>query len=121
MLYLMKGVGILVVAIGGIYFAYPGVIKKLFSWFSQGKRAYAIGVFRILIALVLLLAASQCRQPAAAVALGIFILLGGILVFAIGTEKLMNLFQWWQGQSDLTLRLIALVTMAFGMLIFYIA
>jgi uncharacterized protein YjeT (DUF2065 family) len=117
----MKGVGVLIVGIGIVHFVYPDVIKRLFVWFKHGRRAYAIGFFRILIASVLLLAAAQCRLPAAAIALGILILLSGILVFIVRAEKLTSLFQWWQEQPDRVLRLIALITIAFGMLIFYIA
>lgn len=121
MILAMKLVGILIAGVGIFWFIRPDAMKKVLKWLQEGKRSYGIGLLRLAIALVILFAASQSRLPAVAVTLGILFLLSGITVFAIGQEKLFSLFQWWDEQTDLVLRLLALIAVTFGVLILYIA
>jgi len=116
---LVKLVGIIVVAIGIVFLLSPNRMRQWMVFCEKGVRPYIMGTLRILVGIVFLLAAPQSRLVWIIVTIGILALIGGITFFILGLERVKSMLRWWQGRSLPVLRLIALLAIAFGMLILY--
>jgi uncharacterized protein YjeT (DUF2065 family) len=114
-------IGIVFVLVAIVYFLKPDALKGIMEFFKQGKRIYLAGLIRLALAIVFLLAARQCGLPWVIVVFGILFLISGILIFLLGPEKCKAVIDWYQKQSLLLLRIIALVMLAIGAVIIYSA
>lgn len=118
---IIKAIGIIFIVIAIVYLLKPEVAKRLMEFFKQGKRMYIAALIRFVLAVVFLLAARECSVTWLIAALGILFFISGLLVFILGTERVRAYINWWQKQSLLLLRLMALIALAFGVLIIYAA
>lgn len=116
---LVKLFGIIMVAFGGIFLTSPEVIKKYMIFWTKGRRVYAGGGLSILVGIVLLLAAFQCRVAWFVTIIGIWALIKGILLFILGPERFTSIINWWAARSPVVLRIIALLVLIFGALFIY--
>ncbi len=121
MFLLTRLIGVISVGAGLIFLMNPETMKGVFSYALKRKRIYGIGAARIIVGLILLMAASQCRVIWVIVALGIFPLTGGIVIFILGIEKCKNMVKKWRGKPLKTLRLASFIPIIFGLLIIYFA
>lgn len=110
-------VGVFITGFGLFVTILPEKAKVLMGFWREGNRAYWGGIIRIAIAVVVFLAAPSGWTPGPAVALGILFLVSGVLVFAIGLEKMKEQILWWENQPQLVLRLLGLVVLSFGILV----
>ncbi len=117
----IKTLGILIALVGIVYFLRPDVMKWLMQFFKQGKRLYFAGLIRFALAVVFLLAARECKHVWVIFAFGILFIIGGLLIFILGPQKLKSYIEWWQKQSNLLLRILALIALAIGGVIIYSA
>jgi len=115
---LVKLVGLAVAGFGLTIFASPKFTQKIFTFMKEGKHFYWAGVGRCLVGLILLLIASQCVLPVATVAVGVILLLSGIIVFACDPEQLKDFLTRYSELPVFILRLIGLGAACFGILIF---
>ena len=99
----------------------PDVVRRVMEFFGKASRLYFAGVIRFALAVVFLLAARECRKPWVIFAFGILFLLGGLLIFLIGPKRLRPVLEWWQKQSNLLLRVVALATLAVGVIVIIFA
>ncbi len=119
MLILVKLIGIVIVVMGITFLLSPKKLKHFMAFLGQGKRLYGVGILRLLFGVILLLAASQCRLVGVILTLGILILIGGILIFVLGLERVKSMLNWWNKRSPLILRLMGLIALALGALLLY--
>lgn len=119
MVILVKLIGIVIAAMGGVFLLNPKLCKQYATFWEQGRRLSLGGILAILIGVILLLAASEARLVGVITALGILSLLKGILILAFGQEKAKAMLKWWQGRPLSVLRLAALIVIAFGALLIY--
>jgi uncharacterized protein YjeT (DUF2065 family) len=117
----IKIIGILFVLIAIGYFSKPAIITGLMEFFKKGKRMYFAGLIRFALAIVFLLAARECKNFWVIFAFGILFLVSGLLIFVIGPQRLRSIIEWWQKQSTALLRVLALVTLAVGVVIIIFA
>lgn len=113
--------GILLVLIAIMYFIKPDIIKRMMEFFKQGRRIYIVGLLRFALAVIFLLGATHCRVRWVIIALGILFMLGGLLVFMLGPNKIRSIIDWWQKQSIFLLRVLALIGLALGAVIIFAA
>ena len=113
----IKILGLVIVAIGIVYIIKPSVMNRIIEFFKKGKRLYIAAPLRLALAVVFLLGARECRYFWVIFALGILFLITGILVLVLGPKKLTPMLEWWLKQPTLLLRLIALITVVFGVII----
>ena len=118
---LIRVVGILIVGMGVAFLLKPKLYKQYVAFWQPGKRLYLGAILAILIGVILLLAATQCRLVGVILAVGIISLAKGIILFTLGREKIAAVLKWYQRRSLLVLRLIALIAIAFGALLIYSA
>lgn len=119
MLILVKFIAIVIVGMGILFLLSPKITKPFIGFWKQGKRLYIAGILRISFGIIFLLAASECRLVGIIVALGILFLIGGILIFMLGLERLKSILNWLDRRSFLALRFIGLAVIAIGALVLY--
>jgi uncharacterized protein YjeT (DUF2065 family) len=117
----IKIIGIVFVFITILYFLKPDIMKSLMEFFKQGRRIYFAALLRLVLAVVFLLAARQCRQFWVIFAFGILFIISGLLIFILGLEKVKSYINWWQKQPVMLLRVMAVVGLAIGAIIIYSA
>lgn len=113
----IKSLGIIISLMGLVYLLRPDIIKKLMNFFKKDKRIYLPGVLRLALAVVFLVAARERRYPWIIFASGIIFLAGGLLIFLLGPERVRKILDWYQEQSTLIFRVIALIVLIFGLII----
>jgi hypothetical protein len=113
----IKSLGMLFALMGVAYLLRPEIIKKLMGFFKKGKRIYFAGILRLALAVVFLIAARECRYPWIIFASGVIFLAGGLLIFLLGPEKIRRILNWYQEQSTLIFRVIAVIVLVFGVII----
>ncbi len=118
---IIRSLGIVIVVVGIVYLLRPDIMKWLIEFFKQGKRMYFAGLIRFALGIVFLVAASDCRYFWVIFAFGILFLIGGVLIFILGPEKLKRILDWYQKQSVLLLRVLAVIALAIGAIIIYSA
>jgi len=116
---LVKLIGLIIVVMGAVILLNPVAMRWLIDFWKEGKRIYLVGLLRLLIGIILLLAASQCKLPGVVTTLGILILLGGLLIFLLGLEKVRSMLDWWSKKPPAALRLMGSIALAIGLLLFY--
>jgi len=116
---LVKAIGILIIAAGLMVFLNPQAARKMMVFWRQGKNLYLGGLIRLLLGGILLYYMPQARLPQVIFALGVLALVGGLLIFVLGLEKLKGVLGWWDKKPDSLLRLLSLLVFAFGALIIY--
>ncbi|MBA7641618.1 hypothetical protein ES703_49303 [subsurface metagenome] len=117
----IQSLGIVFALAGIVYLLRPDVMKWLMEFFKQGKRIYFAGLIRFALAIVFLVGARECKRFWVIFAFGILFIIGGLLIFTIGLERFKSIIDWWQKQSLLLLRVMALITLAVGAVIIYSA
>jgi len=118
---LVKIVGILFVLMAILFLITPQLMRKTYKFFIKGKRIYLAGVLRLILGVIFLLAAAQCKNPAVIMAIGVLFIIAGIMVFTIKLDKLLSIVESFQNKSSIILRLIALVPLAVGLIVVYCA
>ena len=121
MVIIIKSLGAVFVLIGFVYLLKPDILKKLMGFFKKGKRIYVAGLIRFPLAVIFLLAATQCRKPKIIGAFGILFLLSGVLIFVLGPEKIRRIFEWYEKQATFVFRTIATAVIAIGTIIIFSA
>ncbi len=117
----IKSLGILFVLMGIAYLLRPDIIKKFMGFFKKGKRIYFAGLIRFALAIVFLVAARECRYPWIIFASGIIFLIGGLLIFVLGPEKIRRIFDWYEQQPAIIFQVIAIVVLVFGIIVIFSA
>jgi uncharacterized protein YjeT (DUF2065 family) len=113
----IKILGIIISLMGLVYLLRPDIIKKLMNFFKKDKRIYLSGALRLALAVVFLVAARECRYPWIIFACGIIFLAGGLLIFLLGPERIRKILDWYEEQSTLIFRVIAVIVLVFGLII----
>ena len=114
-------IGIAIVVMGIVYLIKPAFMKWLVDFFKKGARIYLAGVLRLALAVVFLLSARECGRPIIIGVLGVLFLLGGFFIFILGPKSITPILDWWLTKPVWIMRVLALVTAAFGALIIYAA
>lgn len=123
MILLARLIGIFLVCVGIVNFINPVVMKKMISFWQKGKRIYAGGLIRVLFGSVLLWASFdfQMKHPCVLAFLGALMVLGGLLIFILGLERMKTMLNWWDKKPLFVLRLMAILALAIGVLVIYSA
>ena len=117
----IKSLGIVFVIIGFVFLLRPDIMKLLIAFMKRGKRIYFAALLRFVLAVVFLLGAGDCGQKWIIAGLGILFLLGGLLILILGPEKTRGILNWYEGQSLVLFRVVAVVPMIIGAVVIYAA
>ena len=117
----ITAIGIVFLAIAIVLLLKPAVMNHIMEFFKKGKRIYFAGLVRLALAVVFLFGARECDITWVIVILGILFLISGLSIFMLGPERLRRMLDWFQKQSALLLRVMAIIVLAFGAIIIYSA
>ena len=120
---IIKIIGIFFVIIAIVFLLKPAVMSYMMEFFKKGKRIYFSGLLRLFLAVIFLLgtAGHEGHKFWIIFAFGILFLLSGVLIFMLGPEKCKSVIDWFQKQSPLALRVMAVIPLALGAIIIYSA
>lgn len=113
----VKIIGIVFVGIAIVYILKPDVMNRLFEFFKKGNRLYLAAPIRLALGVVFLIGARECNQFWVIFVLGILLLISGTLVLVLGPKKLVPIIEWFQKQSGVLHRAMALIVLAIGVVI----
>jgi hypothetical protein len=117
----IKIIGIVFVIMAIVSLLKPNFVKRVIGFFKEGKRVYIAALGRLILAVVFLLSARECRQFWVILAFGILFLISGLLVFVIGAERLKPKLGWFQSKSAVFIRVMAVIILVIGAVIIYSA
>ena len=115
----VKLFGIFLVGFGVAYLIKPNIIKQYMAFWKIGKRLYLGGALALLIGIIFLFAAAQCRWRGIIVAFGILSVAKGIWLLVISQEKAISILDWWAKRPITFLRVHAIFAVALGVLLIY--
>jgi uncharacterized membrane protein len=111
------GLGIVFVFVGMLHLIRPDVSKRIVEFFKKGKRVYFVGLIRFALAVVFLLGARECKVKWVIAVFGILFLISGLVIFMLGPKRLMPVLDWYQRQSSIVTRVIAVIILAAAVVI----
>jgi len=117
--WVVMAVGSLVVAEAAVILIRPGVYRKFIRFFTYRSMLYIPAVIAILIGILFLICALDCRQPWIIIVFGLIAAIKGIAIFLIKPQSLKDILKWLSERSDTTLRLLGILALAVGVLIVY--
>lgn len=115
------GLGIVFVFVGMLFLIRPDVSKQIVEFFNKGKRIYLAGLIRFALAVVFLLGARDCKVKWVIAAFGILFLISGLVVCMLGPKRLRPVLDWFQRQSSIVIRVIAVIILAAAVVIIHSA
>jgi uncharacterized protein YjeT (DUF2065 family) len=118
---IIKSIGIIFVLIGIFFFLKPDVLKQITAFFAKDIRIYLAGIVRLILAVIFLIGARECKNFWVIFTLGILFLVSGLLIFVLGPKRLSPMVTWFQKQTALLLRIITILIMIIGIIIIYFA
>ena len=118
---IIKSLGIVFALIGILYLWKPEIFKWFIGFFKQGSRIYIAGIVRFILAVIFLVGARECRYFWVIFAFGIIFLLSGLLIFMLGPVKIRQMLEWYEKQSSILMRIIALIIIIVGTVVVYSA
>ena len=118
---IIKGLGIIFVIVGILHLLRPDILKRVMEFFKKGKRIYFAGLIRLVLAVIFLLGARECDKTWLIVVLGILFLISGLIIFMLGPTRAGSIIGWFQKQSNILIRVIAIIIMVFGAIVIYSA
>jgi uncharacterized protein YjeT (DUF2065 family) len=118
---LVRLIGLIVAVAGVVFVVRIKTLKKLIAFWEEDKRIYVLAGIRILVGIILLLSASQCRITWIVFVIGILAIVNGVAIPVIGLKKSKEVIKAWQEKPDKTLRSISLIVVAIGLVLLYSA
>ena len=110
---------LLVAGLGAIGVVEPGALRGIARNFQTPSGLYAAAAFRVVLGGALVLAAPTSRAPRAIRAVGILILVAGLITPFFGLDRFRSLVAWWSAQGPTATRVWAGVALAFGCFVVY--
>lgn len=116
---IIQSLGIVFVFVGMLYLIRPDVSKQIVEFFKKGKRIYFVGLIRFALAVVFLIGARECKVTWVIVVFGILFLISGLLTFTLGPARLRSILDWYQRQSSVLIRVIAVIILAAAVVVIW--
>lgn len=115
-------VGILIALSSLIGTSSPDALRRLSSWLLRSNRSFYVATaIRIVLGVILVLAAGDCLYPRAVRVLGVFTVVAGISIPAIGFERLRRMMAWFTANPGWFIRGWSLAGLVFGAFLIYAA
>lgn len=112
-------IGFLIAILGTAAVVAPALPLALAESLLNQVGLYAVAGGRVLIGIVILLAAGISRAPITLRILGSFIIIAGLATPIIGVERSRALFEWWVGLGEGLMRATAGIVMLIGASLIY--
>jgi hypothetical protein len=111
--------GVLIAAIGLVGVVQPSrLVRTLADWGAQKRLGVAVAV-RLVMGVVLLIAAPSCRLPEVVRVVGVIALVAALVLPLLGSKRFEAFVGWWFARPPGFIRGWSLVAVAFGALLLY--
>ena len=111
-------IGVLIAAEGAVGLVVPGAFVGIVRFFQAPPVLYVASLIRIMIGIVLVLAAPGSRTPGVLRVLGVIVAIGGVLSPFIGA-RLADVFLGWSTGGTGVVRVWAALALVVGVVILY--
>jgi hypothetical protein len=112
-------IGWLIVVEGLLFLLRPALLGPVVRFFNRTVWMYTLSVVRIVLAVIFLLGAMQCRVTIVIAGFGILLLISGFAGLIVKHRMYQSILQWWQERNLMTVRLVAAVVLFIGAVIVY--
>lgn len=119
MVHLVWIIGALTAAWGICVLFRPIWLRQCMILFNKGKLVYVAAGVKIILGVVFLIVATQCKLPKVIIAVGILMAGGSILFCLLPFAKIQRFMNWWIARPVWVYRLWAMLAVLFGGLIMY--
>lgn len=117
--YIVKAIGILILAAGIVFIVKPDLIRTLINFAMVGKRVYIGGIVRLVFGALLLLGSFKATIPWIPITFGALILLSGVTIFLLPITKLHQLLEWFKARTDNHIMIMSSISAAVGVALIY--
>jgi len=114
-------IGVIVLVISAAALLAPGVFRGMLRVFRPRGMLYVGAFIRIVVGIVLLLAAPECRFPLGVRILGVFTVVAGVVLPFFNKTAKNALFDWVAEMPNSGLRGFALMGIVLGAFLMYVA
>jgi uncharacterized protein YjeT (DUF2065 family) len=118
---LVKLIGIILVAEGAVFMAKTSLVKRMVKFWTTKNYLYFGGLLSIVIGILFLIAASNCKAFWFIVLIGILSIIKGVLFFTPFRPNMISFAKRITEAGNSKTRLLAAITIAIGVLIIYAA
>ena len=121
MLFLVKFIGIVTFAMGIAFLLEINFFKQVMVFWKNDKNLYLGSVLKIVFSLIFILGSfdPDCKMKTFILAVGVLGVIAGSLVFALGLEKSKEMMKWWDKRGPAGQKALAIISIAFGVLVIY--
>jgi hypothetical protein len=111
--------GLIIIAVGIVAIVWPEQsFAVVLHWPAEVLLFVAVAV-RVVLGVVLILAAPHCRFPKTMYVLGVVYLIGALVIGLLGTSRLQSLGQWWFHQPPMFLQFAYAAVVILGAFLVY--
>lgn len=118
---LATALGFVVAAIGVLGIAAPSVLVEYARLLQSTDALHVVAAVRILFGVIIFWAAPNSRTPRIFRALGVLIVIAGLLTPFSDVERSRAMMDWWSSRSSSFTRAALVAAVAFGLFIAYSA
>jgi hypothetical protein len=110
---------ILVAALGAIGIVSPEALLRIARYFQTPWGLYTAAALRVVLGAALLLSAATSRAPRLIRAIGLVVLVAGVITPLFGIERFHGMLDWWSARGPAFMRAWAAIVLAFGCTVAY--
>lgn len=106
----VAAIGVLIGVIGVIGVVSPGILLSpaVDGLKSSPRRIYGLAAVRLIMGVILVVAASSTAFPTFVLIIGAVFILRAAMIPLLGLDRVRSLIEWLQGRSSLVMRLLFL-------------
>ena len=112
-------IGFLIVAEGLLFLLRPALLGPVVRFFNRTFWMYTLSIVRIVLAVIFLLGATQCRVTIVIAGFGILLLISGFAGLIVKHQMYNSILQWLQERNLTAVRFVAAVVVLIGAVIVF--
>lgn len=112
--YVLRVIGIGIIVIGTTFTLLPQLLPVVMERVKVGKRVYGIAVLRIVIGGLLIWCSQVAMTPWVPLAIGILMVISGIVIFSIGIGRVHRFLGWVEARPEMMRRTATLIVAMLG-------
>ena len=119
MVHLIWIIGLLITLWGITAMFKPDWMKKFITFISKGKLVYPVAALKVLMGILFLIFATQCKWTGFIIAIGILSATGATVFCMLPYSKIKAYLNWWQTRPAWMYRLWGISAAGFGIALMY--
>lgn len=119
MVWIVLAAGYLAIVFCLVILIAPKFLSRTIDFFSIGSRLYLAGLARLVLGVMLLILATQTRLWGYVVTIGLVAAASGLSIFFFALKRTKQLLSRLQNQSNLVMRLFAIIALFIWVLLIY--